>query len=162
MYSCALLNRFLSNRLIIIESMISQTTLPEDNRASAALLCVDDDNMVLAFMKLVLEKNGFFVHTAANWRCALDIFRENPIDLVMVDYEMPGMKGHELAIWIRSLKPEVPILLHSSSCDIPEIAIKATDSLIPKGVETRDLLAAIANLIMKSRTTRSSCHTRCA
>jgi DNA-binding response OmpR family regulator len=138
--------------------MISQTTLPEGNRAGAALLCVDDDNMVLAFMKLVLEKNGFSVHTAANWRCALDIFRENPIDLVMVDYEMPDMKGHELAVWIRSLKPEVPILLHSSSSDVPEIAIKVTDAVIPKGVEPCVLIASISNLIMRSRVSRSYRH----
>ncbi len=114
------------------------------------MLCVDDDKMTLAFMELVLEKNGFSVHTAANWRCALDIFRENPIDLVMLDYEMPDMKGHELAMWIRSLKPEVPILLHSGSSDIPEIAIRLTDAIIPKGVEPCVLITSISNLIMRS------------
>ncbi len=129
--------------------MISQTT-PQDSRAGAVVLCVDDDKMTLVFMKLVLEKNGFSVHTAANWRCALDIFKENPIDLVMLDYEMPDMKGHELAMWIRSLKPEVPILLHSGSSNIPEIAIRLTDAVIPKGVEPCALIASICNLIIRS------------
>ncbi|SRR5579871_471039 len=137
--------------------MISQRTL-SDKRVGAVVLCVDDDHMTLAFMKLVLEKNGFSVHTAADWRCALNTIKENPIDLVMLDYEMPDMKGHELAVWIRSLNPEVPILLHSSSSDVPEIAIKVTDAVIPKGVEPCVLIASISNLIMRSRATRSYRH----
>lgn len=134
--------------------MISPRTLSKDKRPGSVVLCVDDDHMTLAFMKLVLEKNGFSVHTAADWRCALNAFKENPVDLVMLDYEMPDMRGHELAVWIRSLKPEVPILLHSSSSDVPEIAIKVTDAVIPKGVEPCVLIASISNLIMRSQATR--------
>lgn len=131
--------------------MIPQTALSVDRRADAVILCVDDDDVTLDVFKLTLEKNGFSVLTATNWRRALDTFRKNPVDLVMLDYEMPDMKGHEVAVLIRSINPKVPIILHSGSPDIPDFALKTTDAFLQKGIETYVLVAAISNLIMKSR-----------
>jgi CheY-like chemotaxis protein len=98
-----------------------------------------------------LEKNGFSVVTANNWRSALESFKSNLIDLVMLDYEMPDMKGHEIALWLRSVNPAVPIILHSGSSNIPDIAAQTVDAFLPKGIETHILVAAISNLITKSR-----------
>lgn len=138
----------------MIEWMIPQTALSETRRTDALVLCVDDDNAILDVIKQTLEKNGFSVLTASNWRLALDAFKENPIDLVILDYEMPDLKGHEVAVKIRSVSPEVPIILHSGSPDIPESAARVTDAFIQKGAETYVLVAAISNLIMKSRVGR--------
>ncbi len=135
--------------------MNSQTALSGSRCPDAAVLCVDDDNVILDIIKLTLEKNGFSVFTASSWRRALDVFRETSIDLVMLDYEMPDMKGHEVAMQIRSIDPEVPIILHSGSCNIPDIATRVTDAFIRKGVEPYILVAAISNLIMKSRAHRT-------
>jgi DNA-binding NtrC family response regulator len=135
-------------------SWMSQTALSASRCTDAVVLCVDDDYVILHLLKITLEKNGFTVLTATNWCRALDAFTESPIDLVMLDYEMPDMKGHEVAIQIRSVNPGVPIILHSGSSDIPEIATKVTDAFIPKGVEPYVLVAAISNLIMKRRVSR--------
>jgi CheY-like chemotaxis protein len=137
-----------------IISWMPQTALSDARFTDAVVLCVDDDKVILHLIKLTLEKNGFTVLTATHWRYALDTFKNNPVDLVMLDYEMPDMKGHEVAAWIRSINPEVPIILHSSSSDIPAIATKVTDAFIPKGVEPYVLVAAISNLIMKRRVSR--------
>jgi DNA-binding response OmpR family regulator len=142
--------------------MISQRNHSQDSTAGAIVLCIDDDEMTLAVMRLILETNGFSIRTATNWNCAMDAFRKNPIDLVLLDYEMPDMNGHEVAALIRRLKPEVPIILHSDSSNIPEIANKLTDAVIPKGIDPRVLIASISNLIMRSRTSRSSFYPRSA
>jgi CheY-like chemotaxis protein len=135
--------------------MISQTVPNAGRYNDAVVLCVDDDAAILDVIKLILEKNGFSVLTATNWRHALDTFRNNSIDLVMIDYEMPDVKGHQVAMWMRGLNPDVPIILHSGSANVPEIATKVTDALIQKGVETHVLVATISNLIMKSRVASS-------
>jgi CheY-like chemotaxis protein len=134
--------------------MNAQTAMPAPSSIDAAILCVDDEDVILDLLKLTLEKNGFSVLTANNWRLALDSLRENHIDLVMVDYEMPEMKGHEVAIQMRSFNPEIPIILHSGSPDIPAIARQVTDAHIQKGVDTYVLVAAISSLIMKNRINR--------
>ena len=131
--------------------MPPQTARSQSNYSDAVILCVDDDDVILDIIRLTLEKNGFSVVTANNWRSALDTFRKNPIDLVMLDYEMPDMKGHEVAVLIRSINPKVPIILHSGSPAIPDFALKTTDAFLQKGIETYVLVAAISNLLMKSR-----------
>jgi CheY-like chemotaxis protein len=131
--------------------MNPQTARSQANHSDALVLCVDDDDAILDVIRLALEKNGFSVITANNPRSALDAFKNNHIDLVMLDYEMPGMKGHEVAIELRCINPAVPILMHSGSSNIPEMARRAVDALLPKGVETYILVAAISSLIMKNR-----------
>lgn len=148
------MSRFRRHVSSIISRMKAQIKGAVSKATHAVILCVDDDNMTLAFVGLILKKNGFSVHTANNWRLALKTFRENAIDLVVLDYEMPEMKGHEVATLIKSLNSDVPIILHSSSSTIPEIARKVTDACVPKGVEPSLLVAAISKLITKSRVTR--------
>jgi CheY-like chemotaxis protein len=138
------------NRSSIILRMNTQAAVAIHRATDAVVLCVDDDNMTLTFLALILEKSGFAVLTANNWRQAMGIFRENHIDLVLLDYEMPEMKGHEVAILIRNLNSKIPIILHSGSSDIPEMAKRATDAHIEKGVEPYILIAAISRLIMKA------------
>jgi DNA-binding NtrC family response regulator len=115
----------------------------------ALVLCVDDDDAILSVTKVVLERKGFSVITALDWRHAMEVFRSQPIDLVILDYEMPELKGHELAILIRGVNSEVPLILHSGAFSIPDIAIRATDAFIQKGSETNVLIAAINRLMMK-------------
>jgi two-component system response regulator MtrA len=115
------------------------------------LLCVDDDAAILAVTAALLERKGFSVIVALDWRQAIEAFRSNPVDLVILDYEMPELKGHEVAIMIRSVNADIPLILHSGAANIPEVAIKATDAVIQKGVDTSILVAAIEQLITKNR-----------
>jgi DNA-binding NarL/FixJ family response regulator len=69
----------------------------------------------------------------------------------VVDYEMPGMKGHEVAVWIKSLNPRMPVVLHSGALILPDAAIQATDAFVPKGGESHLLVTAIENLLTTYR-----------
>jgi two-component system response regulator MtrA len=136
--------------------MTSNTSISfsrQDIGANALVLCVDDDAAILDITKAILERKGFSVIVALDWRQAVEAFRSNPVDLVILDYEMPELKGHEVAIMIRSVNAEIPLILHSGATNIPEVAIKATDAVIQKGVDTSILVAAIEKLITKNRVT---------
>jgi two-component system, OmpR family, response regulator VanR len=117
----------------------------------AVLLCVDDDPAMLDVMRDLLENSGYAVFTAADGLQAIELFRRNRIDLVLVDHEMPGMKGPELAVKIKTLSPCTPVILHSGSLEIPDSARSATDAFVSKGHDTCLLVTAVSNLIMKSR-----------
>ena len=117
----------------------------------AVVLCIDDDELVLEVTKAILKRNGYSVLTATSGLQALEIFRGNIIDLVLLDYEMPGMKGHEVAMEMRAFNPQVPVVLHSGAAEIPEITMQLTDAFISKGSETCILLATLADLITKNR-----------
>ena len=117
----------------------------------AVLLCVDDDPNGLDLKKTILEKNGYGVLTARGGKEALRVFRQNRVDLVLVDYEMQGMKGDEVSLRIKAENPHTPVILHSGSPVLPEAVLKATDAFVPKGSALYLLIAAISSLIMKKR-----------
>ncbi len=66
-----------------------------DSRAD--ILLVDDDRLVLATLKQGLLKMGYRVTTCDNGQDALESYRKNPPDLVVLDVRMPGMSGVETA-----------------------------------------------------------------
>jgi CheY-like chemotaxis protein len=117
----------------------------------ALVLCVDDDAAILDVTKAILERKGFSVITTSDWRHAIEIIKSHAIDLVILDYEMPELKGHEVAIRIRRVNADVPLVLHSGAFSIPEVAMRTTDAFVQKGVDTYTLVAAIEKLITKNR-----------
>src|ERR1700759_4800394 len=93
-------------------------------RSHGVVLCIDDDQATLDVMESTLTGYGYSVLTSSSWHSALNKLQQNSIDLVIVDYEMPCMSGYEVALRIRSISPRMPIILHSDSLDVSELAIK--------------------------------------
>ena len=54
---------------------------------------------------------GFEVSLASDGREALDLFLQNPFDLILTDVRMPGMDGWTLAFHVKSKAPETPVVL---------------------------------------------------
>jgi CheY-like chemotaxis protein len=113
---------------------------------SAVLLCIDDNEDVLDCEKSFLESFGYTVLTAASGGKGLELASIHPVDLVIVDYLMPEMNGQEVAIEMRRLKPQAPIIMLSGSMEVPEQALKVVDAFIAKDRLASQLLPAIAQL----------------
>ncbi|MET0776146.1 MAG: PAS domain S-box protein [Pseudomonas mandelii] len=80
--------------------------------AQLCVMVVDDDSLVLTSTGLLLEDLGHRVISAVSGAQALELFKlEQNIDLVITDMAMPQMNGAQLAQAIRTLKPDVPIIL---------------------------------------------------
>ena len=84
-----------------------------DSRGSETILVVDDDAGVRKAARTQLTDLGYRVVEAVDAAAALDILKDGvAIDLVFSDVVMPGsMTGFDLAIEIRALHPEMPIML---------------------------------------------------
>jgi CheY-like chemotaxis protein len=77
-----------------------------------SVLVVDDDSLVLTSTCLLLEDLGHRVISATSGVQALEVFTgQQGIDLVITDMAMPQMSGAQLADAIRTLDPNVPIIL---------------------------------------------------
>jgi len=66
------------------------------------VLIVDDNPIALDLLEHTLKRNGFEVLKADNGRAALEILQQGSCQLVVTDWEMPGMNGLELCRQIRS------------------------------------------------------------
>jgi two-component system response regulator AtoC len=95
-----------------------RTDFMADTRAQIRILIVDDQPMVADSLKLILKLDGYEVHTAKNGSEALALFEPKKFDLIFMDFEMPGMKGDELAAAIRARDPRQPIILITAYCDL--------------------------------------------
>jgi two-component system, OmpR family, response regulator VicR len=75
------------------------------------ILVVDDEPLVCDAVKMMLTFEGHLVETANNGEQALAKFESGKFDLVITDFEMPLMKGDQLAAAIKERAPKQPILL---------------------------------------------------
>lgn len=110
------------------------------------VLCVDDERVGLHVRKLLLERSGYKVLTAMDGQSGLNLFEENPIQAVVLDYAMPGMHGGEVAARMRALKPEVPIVLLSAYVGLPSEITSLVNVYMTKGEGAPALLDKLNNL----------------
>lgn len=111
------------------------------------VLCVDDDPSILSLTRMVLEYEGYNVLTASSGRAALEQFSSAPLDAVVLDYEMPGMNGGEVACEMKKLNPRVPKLLFTSCHTVPTQAVEAIEGFCPKMDGMSALLSSLHTLL---------------
>lgn len=88
-------------------------TPPAPAHHGATILLVDDNPHGLIARRTVLEELGFHIHTAEDGEDALNVLSEQRIDLVITDFRMPKMDGTELIARIRTVRPDMPVILLS-------------------------------------------------
>ena len=69
---------------------------------------------------------------------------------MLLDYDLPGMNGHEVAVAIKRLRPELKVILFSGS-EVPMQALAFFDAFVPKLEASRQLLPMIAELCSQAR-----------
>lgn len=107
------------------------------------VLCIDDDVLFLAIRKAVLESRDFRVFTAENGPAGLEIVNRKPIDLVILDYHMPGMDGGVVAAELHRTHPELPVILSSGREELPESVLSIVDGVVVKGAGSDTLIKEI-------------------
>jgi CheY-like chemotaxis protein len=117
------------------------------------ILCIDDDDAILRYEKALLERHGYDVLAATSGEQGLRLLAMCHCDAVLLDYEMPGMKGHEVASEIKLRQPDLVIILLSGS-EVPMQAHPLVDAFVPKLESSRQLLPMIADLFSRSPDSR--------
>ncbi len=90
----------------------------------AGILVVDDELSMREFLKILLEKEGHRVTTAAEGKSALALAEQAPFDLLISDIRMPGMTGLELLARIKELRPETAVIMITAFAS-PDDAVTA-------------------------------------
>jgi PAS domain S-box-containing protein len=117
------------------------------------VLLVDDDVQLLEVTRIFLERGGFSVVTAESGAVALDSLQKRSYDVVVSDYEMPGMDGLALLAAIRSSGMTIPFIIFTGR-GREEVAIRAlnegADFYIRKGGDPKSRFAELGNAIRRS------------
>lgn len=114
------------------------------------ILIADDDPHIRDVISFALEKAGMQTTLAEDGRQALDTFRSQPVDLMVLDINMPELDGLEVCREIRKFS-DVPILFLSSRDDEIDRILGLEiggDDYVTKPFSPRELVARI-NVILK-------------
>ena len=111
------------------------------------ILCIDDEVLGLEIRKVVLEREGYVVHTASDGPTGIRIFRQQPIDAVVLDFAMPGMNGAAVAKALREIRPTLPILLLSAHLTLPDEVQTMVTLVANKGDGALSLLNNVHRLL---------------
>ena len=129
------------------------TKIPAIN--ASRILVVDDDSLSCRLLQQNLSHAGFEVRTVMDGEAALDLIRKTPPDLLVLDFEMPGLSGAEVCRKIRddleSEIHELPIIMltaHSSEADEILCWNAGANDFVSKPV-SRSVLVAMINIQLK-------------
>jgi CheY-like chemotaxis protein len=117
------------------------------------LLCVDDDSATRTLYSHLLGCNGYDVVLAEDGAQALDTLHRSSVSAVVLDYEMPGMNGSEVAAVIKHSKPEIPIIMVSGCSSVVEDAPRFVDAAVSKGAPVEKLLGLLDGLVRNADAT---------
>ena len=114
------------------------------------VLCVDDDQEVLSVTKELLEWKGYEVEAVSNGEAAVARLSQ-PFDLLILDYNLPGINGNVVAEHWKREHPSISILMVSGCVDLPAHALDNVNRYLTKGCATKIFLGVISELT-KSQT----------
>jgi two-component system response regulator ChvI len=116
-----------------------------------SIALVDDDQNILASVSIVLEAEGFEVHTYTDGENALEGLGRQPVDLAILDIKMPRMDGMELLGHIRENSSLPVIFLTSKDEEIDEIVGLSigADDYIKKPFSQRLLIERIRAVLRR-------------
>ncbi len=85
------------------------------------ILIVDDDSVSLSLLCKLVEKLEYIVLQAQDGLMAAEMLKDNAVDLVIADYDMPGMNGVELLKVVKEEFPRLPYILVTAYSNIQVI-----------------------------------------
>lgn len=120
------------------------------------ILLVDDEPMVADSMRLVIERLGYQVTACTHPSSALEVFAAAPndFDLVITDFQMPGMTGLELAAKLLVLRPGLDIVMATGFAgDLTEeqLRTRGLAGMVRKPFEMRVLARVLQHAFERQR-----------
>ncbi len=82
-----------------------------------SILIVEDQHLILSFIKNILQKKVDTIYTAMNGKEGLELYKTHKPDIVLTDLQMPIMSGLEMIRSIREHDPDAKILIISAYSD---------------------------------------------
>ena len=118
------------------------------------ILYIDDDESLLLLVKRLLERRGLEVSAHSSQSEALAVLRADPsrFDLVVTDYNMPGMSGLDVAREVMLIRPGLPVVVASGFVD-ETLRSQAKDAgiteLIFKATAVEDYCGVVERLLAR-------------
>jgi two-component system response regulator AtoC len=88
--------------------------------ATDHILLVDDDQEIICSFKSILEDEGYVVYTANDADEAVNVMRDNEVQLAIMDYVLPKTRGDKLAEALKTINQKLNIIFVSGYLEVFE------------------------------------------
>ena len=129
---------------------------PLSIEAPRRVLVADDQEIICELLAEYLRADGHDVTLACSGTDALEKFKCGEFDVVVTDQSMPGLSGVQVAASIKSINPELPVILLTGFGDEMQASGQLppeVDLVVCKPVSTTDLRRALVRVFSKGRPT---------
>lgn len=114
------------------------------------ILWVDDEVDLLRPHLMLLEEEGYDVEAIMNGHDALELLGSDSFDLVLLDEQMPGLRGIEVLSRLRERSPHLPVVMVTKSEEdstMHEAIGRRADDYIVKPTSPRQVLSVVTRLL---------------
>lgn len=115
--------------------------------ASKTILIAEDDEVIFMYLQIILTSNHFNILHARNGLEAINLWKEEKVDLILMDIKMPVMNGLDAIKEIRTTDKEIPIIVQSaytSDENKESAALLGSNDFITKPINKAELLDKIS------------------
>jgi two-component system phosphate regulon response regulator OmpR len=124
----------------------------------AHIVVVDDEPDIRQLIQTYLTRHGFAVSQADGGRSLRAIMAERPVDLVILDVNMPEQDGVSIARELRAAGPIGIIMLTANSDSVDKVVglEVGADDYVTKPFDPRELLARVRSVLRRATTPEAS------
>ncbi len=120
---------------------------------NAKVLIVDDDINICELLRLYVEKEGFSAIVANDGVAAVDMFKQNSPDLILLDIMLPKLDGWQVCREIRK-NSVVPIIMLTAKGEVFDKVLGlelGADDYVTKPFETKEIIARIKAVLRRTK-----------
>ncbi len=125
---------------------------------SAFIVIVEDEEDILELIEYNLEKEGFETIGFTSTKNVAQLLEEEPVDLLIMDRNLPGVEGSEFVAQIRDNGVEIPVIYLSAKnkeSDIEEGFERGGDDYITKPFNMKELVLRIKAVLKRTKKDKS-------
>ena len=115
---------------------------------------VEDDSLLREELTCFFTSAGAIVHEANDYHTLLDVLQQGAVDVVVLDLNLPGINGYEIAVRLKALSPDIGIVMltaRAGKYDKLRGYDVGADIYFAKPVDPDELLAAVRSLAARIR-----------
>ena len=124
----------------------------------STILIIDDDEQLLESFARILKEENYQIQSATSGEAGLEILKQSPPDLAIVDYRLPGMNGLETFKAIHRLDPKLPVVMMTAFGTTDTVIESIKDGVfdfILKPFDIPAMLGVIAKALDTAKFTRN-------
>ena len=131
------------------QSFVAQINIDK----SARVLVVEDHYINQVVIQTLFEKLGVAHAIVSTGEEGVKYVNANPVDLVLMDLNLPGIQGDEATAQIKSIKPELPVIALTADAITKPASLyeKGLDDVLTKPVDSNELVRVLNQFLAVKR-----------